>query len=108
MSNDTTVLIGIVMFLSAVALMNTFGLPVQYQFMSNYGIAGIGISALAVTSACVITTGIACAAVLVITNVALTAFLLVSSIPMISLLITGPINLIVSWLMFRIARGNSG
>jgi hypothetical protein len=34
-----------------------------------------------------------------------TGIILVSSIPMISMLITGPINMTVSWLMFRLARG---
>jgi len=103
--SDTQVLIGIVIFLSAVALLNSFGLPSEYQFISNYGIAGIGASALAVAAACVISTGLPCAAALVATNVIFTGIILVSSIPMISMLITGPINMTVSWLMFRLARG---
>lgn len=104
--SDTQLLVGIALFLVAVAFLNQMGLPSEYQFISNYALAGIGVSALAVTAACVLTTGVVCAATLVVTNVALTAFLLVSAYPIVTTLITGPLNLFVSWILYRQARGN--
>jgi hypothetical protein len=105
--SDTALLAGIVSFLAVAAFLNLY-VPDKYQFISDFDFVAMIIETAGITGACVVTTGIVCAIAVAAVAIFNTATFVFGYATWTTALIVTPMTFMISYILFRLARGMGG
>lgn len=102
---ETSILLKIFFFLAFFGGLIALGMPSQYLPIGVFDFLLFGGEMLALMTACVITTGIPCAVILVASWLVNILAYFTTSITIISIIILTPIQYIVTYILYRLAKG---
>lgn len=103
-ANETGILAGIIFFLAFVGFVSIY-LPTSFKIISPFNFIFLTAQITAVATACVVTTGIPCAAVLIVAFIANLLAIFTAYQTIIQTLIITPISIIIVFILMRLAKG---
>lgn len=92
-------------FLSFFLVLSFLGMPEEYSPITTFDFALFGGEMLALTTACVVATGLPCAVVLVTTWLVNIIAYFFTETTIISILILTPISYIITYILYRLSKG---
>lgn len=105
--NDNQFLFAFIMFLSFFTLLYALDIPVGYTFVEPFDIFIVASTIVAITTACVVTTGLLCAPAVVGFGVFDAYYFLAVSNELVKIIIFTPIIILFLFVIFKLARGTS-